>query len=45
MTHDKKNRDGRIRFVVLEGIGTPSRLEDATIEEMRQAYTELTQLS
>ena len=44
MTHDKKNRDGRIRFVVLEGIGKPSRLEDATIEEMREAYTELTQL-
>ena len=42
MTHDKKNRDGRIRFVVLEGIGKTSRLEDATIEEMRQAYTELT---
>lgn len=44
MTHDKKNRDGRIRFVVLEGIGRPTRLEDATVDELRSAYTELTQL-
>ena len=43
MTHDKKNRNGRIRFVVLEGIGQTTRLEDATMEELRSAYTELTQ--
>lgn len=41
MTHDKKNRDGRIRFVVLDGIGSTTRLEDATIEELKQAYTEI----
>ena len=41
MTHDKKNRDGRIRFVVLDGIGSTTRIEDADIEELRTAYTEL----
>lgn len=38
MTRDKKNRDGRIRFVVLRGLGQCARLEDATVEEMRAAY-------
>ena len=38
MTHDKKNRDGRIRFVVLHKLGSCTRLEDATVEEMRVAY-------
>ena len=38
MLLDKKNRDGRIRFVVLDGLGSASRLEDATVEEMRAAY-------
>ena len=38
MTHDKKNRDGRIRFVVLDAIGSCTRLEDASVEEMRAAY-------
>ncbi len=38
MTRDKKNRDGRIRFVVLDGLGSCTRLEDATVEEMRAAY-------
>lgn len=41
MTHDKKNRNGRIRFVVLDGIGSTTRIEDADIEELRTAYTEL----
>ncbi|GAB3075262.1 3-dehydroquinate synthase [Corynebacterium aquatimens] len=41
MTHDKKNRDGRIRFVVIEGLGQTARLEDATIDEMRAAYAEV----
>ncbi len=38
MTRDKKNRDGRIRFVVLRELGMCARLEDATVEEMRAAY-------
>lgn len=38
MLLDKKNRDGRIRFVVLDGLGSCTRLEDATVEEMRAAY-------
>lgn len=41
MTHDKKNRNGQIRFVVLDGIGSTTRIEDADIEELRTAYTEL----
>lgn len=41
MTHDKKNRNGQIRFVVLDGIGSTTRIEDADIEELRSAYTEL----
>lgn len=43
MTHDKKNRDGRIRFVVLDGLGSCTRLEDATVDEMRAAYAAITQ--
>lgn len=38
MRLDKKNRDGRIRFVVLNGLGSCTSLEDATVEEMRAAY-------
>ena len=38
MTRDKKNRDGRIRFVALDGLGSCTRIEDASIEEMREAY-------
>lgn len=41
MTHDKKNRNGQIRFVVLDGIGSTTRIEDADMEELRTAYTEL----
>lgn len=41
MTHDKKNRNGQIRFVVLDGIGSTTRIENAGIEELRNAYTEL----
>ena len=41
MTHDKKNRNGQIRFVVLGGIGSTTRIEDAGIDELRSAYTEL----
>lgn len=43
MTHDKKNRNGQIRFVALDGIGSTTRIEDAGIEELRTAYTELSQ--
>ncbi|MCP1387160.1 3-dehydroquinate synthase [Corynebacterium sp. TA-R-1] len=43
MTHDKKNRDGRIRFVVLDGLGSCTRLEDATIDEMRSAYAKISE--
>ncbi|MCT1695143.1 3-dehydroquinate synthase [Corynebacterium sanguinis] len=39
MTRDKKNRDGRVRFVVLDGLGSCTRIEDSTIEEMRDAYS------
>ena len=42
MGRDKKNRDGRIRFVVLNGMGSCTRLEDATVEEMRAAYEAIT---
>ena len=38
MTRDKKNKNGHIRFVVLDGIGSCTRIEDATKEEMRAAY-------
>ena len=41
MLLDKKNRGGRIRFVVLDGLGSCTRLEDATYEEMRAAYEEI----
>ncbi|MCT1663772.1 3-dehydroquinate synthase [Corynebacterium sanguinis] len=39
MTRDKKNRDGRVRFVVLDGLGSCTRIEDSTVEEMREAYS------
>lgn len=41
MTLDKKNRDGRIRFVVLDGLGSCTRLEHATMEEMQEAFEEI----
>lgn len=43
MLLDKKNRDGRIRFVVLDGLGSCTRLEDATVDEMRAAYEEVSE--
>lgn len=39
MTRDKKNRDGRVRFVALNGLGSCTRIEDSTVEEMRDAYS------
>lgn len=38
MARDKKNRGSRLRFVVLDGIGHPSRLEDPSDEVLRAAY-------
>lgn len=38
MRHDKKNRDGKIRFVVITEPGKCSRLEDATIAELERAF-------
>ena len=38
MTRDKKNKNGHIRFVVLDGIGSCTRIEDASQDEMRAAY-------
>lgn len=43
MLLDKKNRDGRIRFVVLDGLGSCTRLEDATMGEMRAAYAKISE--
>lgn len=38
MTRDKKNRAGKIRFVVLEGLGETSRLENPDLDLLEQAY-------
>lgn len=38
MGRDKKNKGGKIRFVVLEQIGTPTRLEGPSEELLRAAY-------
>ncbi|PRQ11956.1 3-dehydroquinate synthase [Corynebacterium sp. 13CS0277] len=38
MTRDKKNRDGKIRFVVLRAAGDPTRLEGPSHEMMLEAY-------
>ena len=38
MRRDKKARGSRLRFVVLDGIGNPTRLEDPPGELLEQAY-------
>lgn len=38
MGRDKKNKGGKIRFVVLEQIGNPTRLEGPSEELLRAAY-------
>lgn len=38
MGRDKKNRESTIRFVVLEAVGTPTRLEGPRDEWLEQAY-------
>lgn len=44
MTRDKKNRGGAIRFVVLDGgVGSTTRLVDATVDELRAAYAAISE--
>lgn len=43
MTHDKKNRDGKIRFVALTGVGATTRIEGPTREELEAAYAALSE--
>jgi 3-dehydroquinate synthase len=38
MRRDKKSRGARLRFVVLEGLARPTRLEDPDEELLRRAY-------
>ncbi|MEZ2121229.1 MULTISPECIES: 3-dehydroquinate synthase [unclassified Corynebacterium] len=38
MTRDKKNRDGKIRFVALTGVGRTTRIEGPSIDSLRAAY-------
>jgi 3-dehydroquinate synthase len=42
MLGDKKTRAGRLRFVVLDGLAKPGRLEDPSQELLAQAYEMLT---
>lgn len=41
MGRDKKNRDGHIRFVALTDVGETTRIEDANLDELRNAYAAL----
>lgn len=42
MTRDKKNRDGHIRFVAVDGqAGATTRLEGPSVEQLRAAYDAL----
>jgi 3-dehydroquinate synthase len=38
MGHDKKTRDGHLRFVTLDGLAAPARLESPSPELLRRAY-------
>jgi 3-dehydroquinate synthase len=42
MAGDKKTRAGRLRFVVLDGLAKPGRLEDPPQELLARAYASLT---
>jgi 3-dehydroquinate synthase len=42
MLGDKKTRAGRLRFVVLDGLAKPGRLEDPSEELLAEAYAKLT---
>ncbi|MEJ5996830.1 3-dehydroquinate synthase [Corynebacterium sp. H130] len=41
MTRDKKNRGGAIRFVALEAVGKPTRLENMSKADLRAAFEEM----
>ena len=43
MTHDKKNRDGQIRFVALTGVGETTPLEGPSREELVAAYAAISE--
>lgn len=43
MTRDKKNRDGRIRFVVLTGVGETTRLEAPELHQLQTAYQHISE--
>ena len=44
MTRDKKNRDGVIRFVALDGaVGEMTRLEGPSFDELKAAYAALSE--
>lgn len=43
MTRDKKNRDGRIRFVALTGVGETTRLEGPEDQQLREAYRRISE--
>ncbi|WJZ02795.1 3-dehydroquinate synthase [Corynebacterium freiburgense] len=43
MGRDKKNRDGKLRFVVLTGAGETARLEGPRIELLQAAYERISQ--
>ena len=43
MTHDKKNRDGKIRFVALTGVGETTRLEGPSTQELEAAYAAISE--
>jgi 3-dehydroquinate synthase len=42
MLGDKKTRAGRLRFVVLDALAQPGRIEDPTPELLAAAYERLT---
>ena len=39
MQSDKKNRNGALRFVVLDGFGNPIRLENPSPQQLADAYS------
>jgi 3-dehydroquinate synthase len=41
MGQDKKNRAGRLRFVVLDGLARPGRLDAPELDLLREAYAEV----
>ena len=43
MGRDKKNKQGKIRFVVLEGLAKPTRLESPSREHLDAAWEAISQ--